>query len=247
MAAPPHISSLVAEQIAAGEGTDPSKLAYALNQFLGPTHSALSRGLTFSDNFRATIKSVRLEMPAAPPWVFVGATGAPAFQNSWTNESAPTAYVMAPDGRVDVVGIIKSGTTWAVFTLPAGFRPASTVVTATWSSSGAARLGVATDGGVAALGGTAWHGLHVSFRAASPAPPSAFSGGDWPVKVAHGLPKCIGVLPIAATLRDAVSADSVGQYTLDWADTGDGKIKIRSAWGFQWGRTYDVLLLMLAG
>jgi hypothetical protein len=57
----------------------------------------------------------------------VGASGAPAFQNSWVNNGggyAPAAYWKDEDGIVTVEGTIKSGTLGvAAFILPPGFRP----------------------------------------------------------------------------------------------------------------------------
>ena len=62
------------------------------------------------------------------PWHTVGATGEPAFQNSWVaGASGPvTAFRKDPLGRVHIKGNVQNGTSAsAVFTLPAGYRPPS--------------------------------------------------------------------------------------------------------------------------
>lgn len=60
----------------------------------------------------------------------VGASGQPAYTNSWVNGGAPyfaAAYIKTEDGWVRMRGAIKSGVIGSsAFTLPPGFRPAST-------------------------------------------------------------------------------------------------------------------------
>lgn len=63
-------------------------------------------------------------------WITVGDPGAPAFQNSWVAyDAAGTGWAqpafMRKNGVVHLKGMIKSGTdAVAMFTLPAGYRPA---------------------------------------------------------------------------------------------------------------------------
>jgi hypothetical protein len=64
-------------------------------------------------------------------WHQVGASGEPAFQNSWSNMDGPAPagryarFRKYPDGRVRLAGVIKTGTLGqAAFTLPVGYRPA---------------------------------------------------------------------------------------------------------------------------
>jgi hypothetical protein len=63
-------------------------------------------------------------------WHDVGASGEPAFQNSWVNYGAPypNTRFKKINGVVWVEMAVKSGLTGAaVFTLPAGYRPSGTV------------------------------------------------------------------------------------------------------------------------
>jgi hypothetical protein len=61
-------------------------------------------------------------------WHYVGAAGEPAFQNNWMNyggSDVPLRFKLLPDGSLKVEGVIKNGTAITVFTLPAGYRPAT--------------------------------------------------------------------------------------------------------------------------
>lgn len=61
-------------------------------------------------------------------WHIVGATGEPAFQNSWTNVGgdtiAPTAFRKDAEGVVHIIGYVTGGggATY-IFTLPIRYRP----------------------------------------------------------------------------------------------------------------------------
>lgn len=66
------------------------------------------------------------ERLAVENWREIGATGNPAFQNSWVNRTgeAAAAFYKDPFDRVWLKGGIDSGTTnQAAFTLPLGYRP----------------------------------------------------------------------------------------------------------------------------
>lgn len=70
--------------------------------------------------------TVRNQNLALPDWIAIGATHAPAFQNSWVNFGAPqdgAAFWRSSSGIVIMRGSIKSGTAASAFTLPQGFRP----------------------------------------------------------------------------------------------------------------------------
>ena len=68
-------------------------------------------------------------------WHEIGATGQPAFQNGWVYAGAPyntCAFRKDGFGFVHLKGVMKSGTIGSVaFTLPAGYRPAATVLSPT--------------------------------------------------------------------------------------------------------------------
>lgn len=55
-------------------------------------------------------------------WHEIGATGEPAFQNSWVNASGRTTKFYKQLDRVYIEGSVTTGTGVA-FTLPEGYRP----------------------------------------------------------------------------------------------------------------------------
>jgi hypothetical protein len=63
-------------------------------------------------------------------WHLIGASGEPAFQNSWVSYDGGVTYALPAfrkyvDGRVKLRGMLKTGAVNTVaFTLPAGYRPA---------------------------------------------------------------------------------------------------------------------------
>ncbi len=60
-------------------------------------------------------------------WHVVGATGEPAFLNSWAQypESPVVAFYKDHEGVVHLKGVARNGSEAAVFQLPPGFRPAA--------------------------------------------------------------------------------------------------------------------------
>jgi hypothetical protein len=87
-------------------------------------------------------------------WHVVGASGEPAFENSWTNEGSTwqVARFRKDNGVVHVQGLVHNGTVnTAVFTLPLGYRPEKHLL---WGGEGGAalhsRLDVQSDGKVLA-------------------------------------------------------------------------------------------------
>lgn len=86
-------------------------------------------------------------------WLRIGDPGAPAFQNGWVNYAGgyPLAgYVVGADGTVKLRGLVKSGATGTIFTLPAGILPSyKHVFIALAGPNGFARVDVGTDGTVA--------------------------------------------------------------------------------------------------
>lgn len=85
-------------------------------------------------------------------WHIVGAAGEPAFQNSWVNFGAPYGsmrFRKYPDGRVRIAGCCKTGATGTVaFTLPVGYRPASSLIIVIDAYNGTGYLIIGTDGTV---------------------------------------------------------------------------------------------------
>ncbi len=62
-------------------------------------------------------------------WHAVGGSGEPAFQNGWVNYGQrPAMFYKDAAGVVHLTGLVKSGTIGTTaFTLPAGYRPSTTV------------------------------------------------------------------------------------------------------------------------
>lgn len=259
MASPPPFSSFVLEGMLDEGQLKPDKLLYALNQFSTPTTQALSHGLTFKENFKATVKDVRFTMPSTPPVRAVGGTGQPAFANSWVNFNTSTdsaaGFWIEPGGRVYLVGNVKTGTpgsTSAIFTLPSGYRPSLRMNYAVDSNGAFGRARIETDGDVIAAAGSTTHFSidGIQFIATSPASPTAFTGtyggSPWPLLVQHGLPRCTGLVPLSCTLKDGGLTESVGAPYVCWEDKGDGQARIKSVWGLTWAKTYTMKVLMLA-
>ena len=227
-----------------------------LNQFMDSTTTALTSGLTFKNNFRANIKEVRLSVPV-PKYFEIGAAGSPAFTNSWVNFGAgheTAAYRIEPSGIVRFKGRIKSGTiNTAAFTLPAGYRPAQALRFAQSSNGAFGELIVDSNGVVnPAVGSNAAFNLDgVAFQAISVASSledisDTTNGISWPVFLAHGLPTpCIGLVALSAKVKESPKGKAIGSFSLDWEDVGDGRVKIKHAWGLQPGVIYFVSVLLI--
>lgn len=115
----------------------------------------------------------KMEYTKEPRFRKIGGTGQPAFQNSWVNYDTTPGWQHAgfwkdPLGMVHLRGLVKDGTlSNPIFTLPPGHRPMSgSELFCTYSSTGAARIDVMSDGRVLCLaGGTAYLSLSgISFR-----------------------------------------------------------------------------------
>lgn len=76
----------------------------------------------------------------------------PSLQNGWLEYSGgfqQSGYMIDKNGFVHLRGLIKSGTIGAtIFTLPVGYRPATTLIFAAVNSSSVGRVDVASSGTV---------------------------------------------------------------------------------------------------
>lgn len=216
-------------------------------QAIGPIVQALQGGLSFPDNHNAQVKTVTVTIPD-PTWTAV------TFKNSWVDYNAgnaPVGYRIEPGGRVYIRGTAKSGTTTpgtVLFTLPEGYRPAYATPLTTSSNSALASVYVGTNGDVATIFGVnaAWVWLDMSFQAVNCAAPAPFSGNDWPLVVKTGIKgQAIGVQLLQAQDTGTGTSQSLGAMSLDWENTGNGQIRVRSVYGLQPGRTYKLTLLIL--
>lgn len=94
----------------------------------------------------------------------------PSLSNSWTDFGSGyqgARYCKDALGWVHVEGLVKDGSpdTATIFTLPAGYRPAGSLIFASWNASGAARITVGSDGQVSCNtgGGSSFQGINCSF------------------------------------------------------------------------------------
>lgn len=105
-------------------------------------------------------------------WINVGSGGtAPAFQNGWLNYGsgfAPARFMKLPDGMVVMQGLVQSGTVGSIiFTLPVGYRPAYTLLSATETSPNSnGRLDILSTGAVSMQSGAnGWYSINAMFPA----------------------------------------------------------------------------------
>lgn len=104
-------------------------------------------------------------------WHEIGATGEPAFVNSWINHSSiwdTAAFMKDSMGFVHIKGLVKSGITNVVmFTLPAGYRPKLNQLFGVDANDGVhARVDVTSLGEVIPrAAGNTYIGINISFFA----------------------------------------------------------------------------------
>jgi hypothetical protein len=126
---------------------------------------------------------------------YVGATGEPAFQNSWVSYGAQyeaASFRKFPNGKVRLSGGVKGGGVGAtIFTLPAGYRPPFERVLVSSAYGGVANIVIGTSGiviasaqttGTAPATFTSLEGVEFDTETQS-SYPSAFVQIDAPPKV----------------------------------------------------------------
>jgi|GEM_PF-3931340 len=106
--------------------------------------------------------------------MIVAPTAAAAYANGWASHAAPYALkVTRVDGMVSIEGLVVGGAATpgvVMFTLPAGFRPATDqFVRAEHSAGASSQVKIAQNGEVSSVNGAdpAFAGFNVQFRAAS--------------------------------------------------------------------------------
>lgn len=97
----------------------------------------------------------RIAIRTSEGWHYVGGAGEPAFLGTWANYDAGSTWQSArfrrhPSGLVEIQGLVALGAlSTAIFTLPAGYRPAEGLIFSTHSNAGGAdRLDIEPDGDV---------------------------------------------------------------------------------------------------
>lgn len=130
-----------------------------------PQPADLSELIRHLENEHSKLKYAINELYQPEAWHEIGATGEPAFQNSWANEGTATnetaAFRKTPQNILSLKGYIDSGTTsdgTVLFTLPAAYRPRKTVRRAGMFISGGTensfQIIITTNGNVAVYGVT---------------------------------------------------------------------------------------------
>lgn len=242
---------LVAKEAPPWAKTALEKLADAHNQSQTELKKGLGGGLATVENTVADLKTIRVQMPATPPFKDLTLT-APWVADTARSRPVPQ-YIILPGGRVKLRGAVKDGTpaygASGVFaTLPLGARSDSLLTFAVDGGDyGHGLLEVDIDGSlrcVYSMAATVRCDLApVDFFAAPAAQPHAFVGTGWPLIVHHGLgPKCGMAEIVAFSDNNRVQGAGQGGPVLDWRDLGDGSIAIDGIWGLQWNRPYELRL-----
>lgn len=244
-------------------GLSQDELAQRLVDALGTQQDsvkgALGGKLLVGENLCARVKRIQVNVPAVA-WREVGATGNPAFENSWVNFNSAlldtAAFRINDEGRVDLKGTMKSGTLGtACFTLPSGYRPSNGKVYMTFSNSVSGYVAVGTTGavtlGTGSVGSTVSFSIDgVFFYATSPAAPDAFTGVEWPLQVDSGLPVSVqGVTAWQAVDLSDSRKVMHGTPGVSWEPVAGrpGRLSIRGFSGLSPGRKYLVTLVFWGG
>jgi hypothetical protein len=259
MARLPRVDRISVEQLKSfPEEERLEKLLPTINGLVDGT-GFLNKQLTLGDNLAAKVFTVSVDMPATDPydWVYVGDTGAPAFQNSWVNADAavdPVAFRKSPDGIVYVRGRIKDGAAHGiVLELPTAYKPLYYHHFNSYNYDGAQTLGVCRadpDGKIRWFFGSLTEVSldGVIFNAADRAPdvPDCF-----PLYQKWDLPSPPTLCWIGAVRdREDNSQLALNPMSLQWeyvVKDGAGAIKINNVTGLQYGRKYAISLVGLVG
>ncbi len=216
----------------------------------------LAGGLKLT-SLAAELKAITFHQPG-PVVRTVGATGEPAFTNGWTGSCT---FQMLPNGVVWLRGAVADGTpNTDIFTLPAGYRPATTTIyNAVGDPGGAPEFGALeiTSGGLVThmAGSEAAFYFNLFFQATQPvAHPRHFRGQDtygtfWPIKMRHDLgARVAGCIPVQLIQEGGqVWESELTSCSPDWEDAGDNQhIFIHHVPGLQPGRRYTLEFLLFA-
>jgi hypothetical protein len=110
------------------------------------------------DNRQLQVRSGAAWVPYRPPRGSVDTFHAPTFAASWANYPvasgyAPAAYTITEDGWVKLRGLVQTSIARTgaatIYTLPADYRPKYRHIFTAFSSNGAIRVDVSTNGAVA--------------------------------------------------------------------------------------------------
>lgn len=132
-------------------GVELSNIPEPMRSALQPLAELMAR-LTGSAG-SALLKPLVGKLSADSAWREVGASGQPAFENTWANLAGYNAVAFCKDanGVVRLRGVVDNANPLVapstIFTLPEGYRPAAAMIFATTSNSAFGVVGV-TDAGL---------------------------------------------------------------------------------------------------
>jgi hypothetical protein len=216
----------------------------ALNDGASQTSSALSKALTFGENFNATVQKVEVTLKSDQ-----SAWASPSYLNSWTAFGGVQApqYRRVGD-RVDIRGAVAGGTiTTTAFTLPVGCRPPATVYFPTASNNLFGQFYIDSSGNVTpSVGSNVSVWLNCSFLVDGAVAVNA----AFPVKFAHKLsngakPNGCMVLQVADLTTGARSPASGSGYCA-WRPNGS-EVIVDDVPGLVAGHKYAVTFLVTGG
>ncbi len=197
---------------------------------------------------RTAIKIVQAKMPADAPWVLLDLI-APAANAGGGNYAA--AYLVEPGGRVSFRGTVNGFTpSVAIATLPATLSTGKLRRFVCDSEDGVTLVRVAVDQTLVATFSTGTVPdadlSPITFVSDLAGSPNRFVAPGWPLILKHGLPRVLGLHVTGAQEVRGVGINAVGAPYVDWDDPGGGIVRIHAIWGLQWGKTYDVRVVLSA-
>lgn len=237
------------EDFAEVDGDWMDRLLRPLNTQLKALGSILNNGLVFGDNVQGFTKEITTANASTSTtssgWIVIGASGAPAFQNSWTNivSDTPPCRFQRVGNVVHVELAVTGGApSSTIFTLPAGYRPGFKLYITGRAGAGSVATGL-VDAGGAVFTETANPIFTFSFVADDA--PAATSSSLFPVKFKNELPggrKPTSVLLVSAVdITNNTTSTPVSASNPAWATSGD-QVVLSDVAGLVAGRRYKLTL-----
>lgn len=249
MAAPPKLRRLNAGTFKVPDELRPfvQQLLESYNSFSADTSNALNKRLSVTTNFAAEVKTVTVA-GAEPGWLSIS-----NFNTGVNNRSgfASTRYAILPEGRVRLEVAVDCPATnpFSLFDssgLPEAARPRtqqSVPFSAGGGSVGTCFLN--TVGSVLKEGAQTICIFNLEYEALNASGPTPFTGNDWPILLTTDLKQVTAVIPLQ--FQDVENSNNVVPTgRVDWVMGTGGKVSIRSVWGLQPRRRYNLSFLLLS-
>ena len=242
MASPPTISRIPLEDVAGIDGVE--RLLTPLNGFMTSTHECLSKGITFTENSNAQIKT--LDVTVVSPWTIITSG---QYTNTWAAHAdaslGPVAYRRTDGGDVEWQGVIASGTINTAALTVAAAAARGGLIQGTSSNAAHGEVRVSTDGVLTpAVGNNSYFSLWgLRYEALDPGP--GLNIASTILFKSELRTKCVGLLPLSFVLKSNPGA-LFALPRLAWEDGGTGQIKITNLLGVVPGN-YSLTVLALAG